>query len=326
MMKVRLGFVAMSEQLKNCSPSQTVTVSQFQKMGDYDAALERLERVAKSNIENCIRLLRHCAYEDIHLFRLSSKLIPLADHSLVAEWDYLTPLSLCLRELGQIAQKNDIRVDFHPDHFVVLNSPDGKIVSTSVTTLKMHYRLLKRMGINPTHRCVLHVGGGYKDKELALEQLLENWGNIPVPIQSMVMFENDDTTFTMRDTLYVSEKLGVPMIFDYHHYLANHEKDESWVQEWERVVKTWSLSHLPVKMHISSPRNEKEFRAHHDYIDCDMFLKFLDGINGSVEKIDCMIEAKKKDGALFQLVKELKECKNVEFIDKVNFIYKPSVL
>ena len=38
----------------------------------------------------------------------------------------------------------------------------------------MHRKLLKGMGIEHKQRCVMHVGGGYKDKELALERFIEN--------------------------------------------------------------------------------------------------------------------------------------------------------
>ncbi|MED2174551.1 hypothetical protein P4V88_21715, partial [Bacillus thuringiensis] len=72
-MLVRLGYVAMSVHLKNASPSQTMTYAQFQKIDDRDAAIRKLERIANSNLENCLRLLKHNKGHDISFFRLSSK-------------------------------------------------------------------------------------------------------------------------------------------------------------------------------------------------------------------------------------------------------------
>lgn len=43
---VRLGYVAMSMELKKASPSQTMTFTQFQKIQDWEAALRKLERIA----------------------------------------------------------------------------------------------------------------------------------------------------------------------------------------------------------------------------------------------------------------------------------------
>lgn len=73
-------------------------------------------------------------------------------------------------------------------------------------------------------------------------------------------------------------------------------------------------------MHISSPKSEKQFRHHADYVDVQMFFTFLKEINGSIPQIDCMIEAKKKDAALFQLMEEIKKRDDVEIIDGASFI------
>ncbi len=315
---IQLGYVAMSMNLQNCSPSQTMTYAQFQKIKDREAAIAKLEKIARSNLANCLRLLKHNLAHDIHFFRFSSKLIPLANHEELRDWRFMQSLYGPLKELGEFINNHPIRVGFHPDHFVVLNSTQVDIMKMSVKTLHMHEMLLKGMGVNPEHRCVIHIGGAYEDKLKALEQFIQNWGLIPVSIQKMLLLENDDTTFHLNDALYLCEKLGVPQVFDYHHHIAYHD-DPNWEQQWERVIGTWKGSPLPVKMHISSPKSEKEFRAHADYINPTMFLDFLHTIKGSINQIDCMIEAKQKDNALFQLVKDLQYEKGIEWIDQSSF-------
>lgn len=317
-MIVKLGYVAMSVELQNASPSQTMTFAQFKKIKDREAAIRKLERIAESNIENCLRLLKHNAGNQIYFFRLSSRLIPLANHEELLDWDYIKPLKTSLKNIGDYLELHPMRVDFHPDHFVVLNTPNKEILSNALKTLVMHKKLLKGMGIGTEHRCVLHVGGGYDDKEKALEQFIHNWGYIQPAIQSMIMLENDDTTFTVKETLYLCEKLGIPMVFDYHHHLANHEEKE-WQEDWERIVNTWKTSPLPVKMHISSPRSEKEYRAHADFVNPEMFLEFINRIKGTVPEVHCMIEAKQKDSALFQLMKDLEGRKGISLIDQSSF-------
>ncbi|WP_270182846.1 UV DNA damage repair endonuclease UvsE [Alkalihalobacillus sp. CinArs1] len=318
---IRLGYVAMSMELKNSSPSQTMTYTQFQKLTNREAGIRKLERIAKSNLENCLRLLKHNKGNEISFFRFSSRLIPLANHEALEDWSYMEALEDELYALGDFAKKEKMRVDFHPDHFVLLNTPKKETLTTSTTTLAMHVRLLEKMGIDSKHRCVLHVGGGYNDKEKALERFIHNWMYIPRKIQETVMLENDDTTFTMLDTLYLCEKLGIPLVFDYHHHLACHSEEE-WEKDWSRVVSTWNSSPLPVKMHISSPKSEKEFRSHADYVDCDMFFQFLNAVKGSTPQIDCMIEAKQKDRALFQLMEEVKRRDDIEVIDQSTFKLK----
>lgn len=304
---IRLGYAAMSMNVKNASPSQTMTHAQFSKIKDEEAAIRKLERIAVSNLTNCLRLLRHNAAHEITFFRLSSKIIPMANHPDLPHWNYIKPLQESLEEIRSYLHEHpDMRIDFHPDHFVVLNTSNTDVFKMAARTLNMHKLLLQGMGIKPEHRCVIHVGGAYKDKEKALEQFLENWGQLPASLQKMIMLENDDKTFTLNDTLYLCEKIGIPLVFDYHHHLANHEKEAKWENEWDRIVSTWSFSELPVKMHMSSPKSEKDFRAHADFIDVNEFKQFLHHVKGSVSQIDVMLEAKSKDNAVFALVKELK--------------------
>lgn len=318
---VRLGYVAMSTELKNASPSKTMTFAQFQKISDREAAVRKLERIALANLENTHRLLKHNVFNEIHFYRLTSRLIPLANHGELLDWDYMKPLKEKLHEIGEFSRKHNMRIDFHPDHFVVLNSSKKEVLKNSLITLKMHYLLLKEMKIDPTHRCVLHVGGNYKETEKSLERFVNNWDDVPGSIQKMIILENDDTSFTLDDTLYLCEKLGIPLVFDYHHHLAHH-RNENWEDNWDRVVQTWKDSPLPIKMHISSPKNEDEFRHHSDYVDVNMFFRFLKVIKGTVPQIDCMIEAKKKDEALFSLIKEIKKREDVEMIDGSSFYLK----
>ncbi|WP_210367147.1 UV DNA damage repair endonuclease UvsE [Bacillus sp. REN3] len=315
---IRLGYVAMSEQLQNCSPSQTMTFKRFHGIKDRDAAIRKLEQIAVSNLDHSLRLLRHNKANDVHFYRLSSRLIPLANHEELSDWDFMQALKEPLKEIAAFLQENPMRVDFHPDHFVLLNTQKKETLNTSVKTLAMHYALLRGMAIDPEHRCVLHVGGVYGDKEKALERFIENFGLIAQKLQKMIILENDDTSFTLHDTLYLCEKLGIPLVFDYHHHLAHHA-DGNWQEQWERVIATWQDSKLPVKMHISSPRSEKEFRAHAEYVDVNMFMEFLDGIKGSIPEIHCMIEAKKKDLALFRLAEGLSKVPGVEQIDGSTF-------
>lgn len=317
----RLGYVAMSMNLQNASPSQTLTYNRFSQLSDEEAARKKLERIAISNIQNCIRLLKHNKANDIHFFRLSSRLVPLATHEALQGWDYIAAIKEDLKELGDFAKEQKMRLDFHPDHFVVINSPNKDIFKTSMGVLKYHYLLLHYMGFDPTHRCVFHLGGKYQDKEKSLERFIENWGFVPSSIQKMVMIENDDTSYTLMDGLYVCEKLNIPLVFDVHHHYANNN-GEKWPDHWERVVSTWSHSPHPVKMHISSPKSDQEYKSHADYVGLDMFLDFVKKTNGTTSQIDCMIEAKQKDEALFRLVEQLKQHPNVEMQDDSSFIWK----
>jgi len=108
--------------------------------------------------------------------------------------------------------------------------------------------------------------------------------------------------------------LKVPICLDYHHFKCNES-----ALDYNMVINSWKG--IP-KMHFSSPKNKtkKEIRSHHDYIDSDDFITFLEKIKILDCDIDIMLEAKKKDEALFRLVRELKYKTDYEFIDETTFI------
>lgn len=302
-MDVRLGYVAMSVNVKNASPSKTMTAKQFALLGDREIGLRKLERIAEENVQNCIRLLHHNRAYGIRFFRLSSRLVPLVGHELTAGWDYRTHLQEAFRKLGEVAAKDGVRMDFHPDHFVVLNTPRDNVLRTSLDVLDHHIWMLEAMGIDPQHRCVLHVGGAYKDKPKALERFVENWREVPGHIRTCLMLENDDKIFTARDTLALCETLSIPMVLDIHHHRCNHEEGQADISTiLPRIIATWEHSPLPVKMHVSSPRSEKEQRSHADYVEPNDLLPFLREVARHTDRLDMMLEAKQKDGALLQMM------------------------
>ena len=61
-------------------------------------------------------------------------------------------------------------------------------------------------------------------------------------------------------------------------------------------------------------------RSHHDYIESDSFITFIESIKHLNYDVDIMIEAKKKEEALFRLIRELKYKTNYQFIDDTSFI------
>ena len=92
------------------------------------------------------------------------------------------------------------------------------------------------------------------------------------------------------------------MVLDYHHFKVNknNEKIEDYIK---RIFDTWDG--IP-KVHFSSPKDKKNKRAHNDYIDVFDFIDFIEKVKFINRDFDIMIEAKKKDCAMFKLIRELK--------------------
>ncbi len=335
-MIVRFGFVAMSLELENASPSKTMTYATFSKLNDREAGIHKLERIAGENLTNTLRLLKHCYYNDIRLYRFSSKLIPLATHEALADRDSIGELAKPFGEIGDYAARHQIRVSFHPDHFCVFSTPRPEVLEKSKLDLAYHVQMLEAMGLDEATKCNIHMGGAYGDKASAGERFVRQFGALSPRFKHRVTLENDDKTFNAAETLDAAERVGVPMVLDIHHYAVNSggiSEQELHEQLWPRVDRTWRLERerlgmttagqLPPKIHASSPKSESDPRGHADFVEPGPLVRFLRHAARTSDYVDCMLEAKKKDEALFKLMKELTELAKTD--DRIRVIDRASV-
>lgn len=307
-MIVRFGYVAMSLQLENASPSRTMTMASFSKLPDREAGLRRLERIARENLHNTLRLLKHNRYLGVEVYRMTSKLIPLATHGLLSDWDPYPALAGEFAEVGAYVREHGMRVSFHPDHFTVLSTPRPEVYANSVKDLDYHVKMLEMMGLDERSTCNIHVGGAYGDKAAAGFRFVEQFGQLDGRIAGRITLENDDKTFTASETLAIAEQVGAPMVLDLHHHAVNNPAGERAADLWPRIIRTWDRygGKLPPKIHMSSPKSDAEPRAHADDVDPAPLLAFLREIGPNTPAVDVMIEAKRKDAALLRLMDDLR--------------------
>ena len=313
-MKVRLGYVALSKTIDNLTTSSTITYTNYKEK---NYTVDKLLEITKNNLDNLNELLIYNIKNNIHFYRLTSKLVPLATHNDV-NFDYITPLKDTYEKIGNLINKNNIRIDTHPDQFAVLNSTDKKIVDNTYEILEYHYKILDALNIKEKI-IILHVGSSVLGKKTSISRFINNFSKLPTHIKNCIALENDDKIYNIIDVLEICKKLNIPMVLDYHHFICNNdsEKLENYIKN---IMDTWKT--LDPKFHFSSPKNKlkKEFRSHHDYIDVDEFIKFINILKPYNKDVDIMLEAKNKDDALFRLVRQLKYKTNYKFIDETTFI------
>lgn len=320
-MRFRLGYVAMAIDLKDCSPSGTVTVKTFNKLPDNDSRMSKLRRVTKKNIHNTLRILRYNKDYNIKVYRFTSKLIPLATHPIVSHWDYIEDFKEELKELGDFVKKNEFRVSAHPDHYTLINSISKDVIKNSINDLDYHVRLFEAMGLEDyNYKLVLHIGGLYKSKEESIEKFKENFIKLPNRIKNRIILENDDKSYTAADVLQICNDLKVPMVVDIHHH--NCKNDGEKIQDLlPYIFDTWNNESLNPKIHFSSPKSQKEFRSHADDIELEDFHAFLDIAKKVGRNFDVMIEAKNKNIALINLSAKLEGLEGIKKINESEFIY-----
>lgn len=311
-MKIRFGYVAISLKLNKITTSKNLTYNRYKTLLS-EKKISELKRVSRSNVESLETILNYNIKNSIHFYRITSKLIPLATHPEVL-WDYKRYFCKDLNYVGKIVKNHNMRVDTHPDQFNILNSTKEDVIESTIRNLMYHNDIFECMDY-PMGKMVIHVGSAQGGKEAALRRFAENFEKLPEKLKKRIMIENDDKTFTAVEVLKLCKELQVPMVLDIHHHLCNNngEKLEDILGE---IFNTWKNDYFPPKIHISSPRDSEYDKKHADFIRYHDFSKFIKICKEVNMDFDIMIEAKKKDLAMWNLINEIKEKDNYEWIDK----------
>ena len=316
-MRVRLGYVSIALALPKVTSSSHVTYTYYLKLNTREKRINKLKQVSYSNIQDLKKILEYNVKKDIHFYRITSALIPLATHPDV-NWDYRKIFKIDFKLLGELIQKNHMRVDTHPDQFNVINSIDDNVVENTKRNLWFHTNLFKDMEY-PQGKMVLHIGSAAGGKAAAFKRFENNFSKYPKEITSKIILENDDKTFTAKETLQLCKHLGIPMVLDVHHHICNNDGEQI-TDILPEILDTWKGETLPPKLHFSSPKNGPKDRKHADFIDGQHFVEFIESCKPFNQDIDIMIEAKKKDLALYELVQSIKNLrKEWEWIDVSTF-------
>lgn len=319
-MRIRLGYVGLVLNLKDCTPSGTVTARTFNSLPDRETAFNKLRRVGRKNLCNTLRILKYNKALGIRVYRLTSKLIPLATYPEADSWDYTGDLAGEFREAGNFIRENDMRISAHPDHFTLLNSKSKRVLDNSVRDLDYHVRVYEAMGLDDSrYKLVMHVGGRYSDKRESVKRFVKNFAALPDRIRSRIVLENDDRSYTASEVLSLCRELSIPMVLDIHHHscINSGERLEDLIGP---AFDTWDKEYWPPKVHFSSPRDCSNRRYHADYIELDEFVSFLEIASYTGRNFDIMLEVKKKDSALLKLTDQLKETKGIDVISNGEFI------
>jgi UV DNA damage endonuclease len=303
-MIIRLGYVANALRITDCTPSGTVTYKTISKIPDYQDRIGLLTRVARRNLQNTLRILKANFFDEISVYRFTSKLIPLATHPDFLSWDYQADLSAEFKEIGDFVKEAGMRVSLHPDHFTLLNSPEPAVQTASVRDLEHHVNLLEAMGLDSAAKLVIHVGGKYDDRRKALQRFKTQFTLLPQRIKERLTLENDDRCFSAAEVLRLTQEFSIPMVFDLHHHLILNQ-GENFAVLLPEIFATWG-ERTP-KVHVSSPKDEKNARYHADFIAADVVAGFIREAQTLNRNFDIMVEAKQKDLALLKLAADLEQ-------------------
>ena len=295
---IRLGLCCMFRDQPIKFVTTTATAIDRMKRPD---ALAKLSRLCMENADALLAALQFCADNGIGCFRVNSQILPIKTHPNCGyEVDDLPDGDEIIRrfkDCGKYVKKHKLRASFHPDQFVVMNSPRLDVVERSVLELEYQAEVAEWIGADVIN---IHGGGAYGDKPKALADLTRNLDRLSSRVRSRLTVENDDKTYTPADLLPISKATGIPLVYDVHHHRCNPD-GLSVEQATKKALATWNREPM---FHLSSPMegwDRPKPERHHDFIDVEDFPACW-----RREKITVEVEAKAKEVAVEKLRRELK--------------------
>jgi UV DNA damage endonuclease len=290
---VRLGYACVNTQLP--SSARTVRLA--------NATPERLGELIAANLDALEAILRWNAEHGIEVFRLTSNLIPLASHPAngLAWWDDFAPR---FDELASLLDESGARISTHPGQYTVLSSERSHVVDAAIAELDYHDRLLGALGLDSSHKIVLHVGAGVADPSAARHRFAAGFERLSEGARSRLVLENDER-WPLDQVLELAGPLDVPVVFDaFHHSLAPSFAGESVRDVVLVAAETWRDGDGRQEVHFSTQDPGKRPGAHAQTIDLDAFAAFADEVGDL--PLDCVLEVKDKEQSVLRARERLR--------------------
>lgn len=277
----------------------TTTATAIGRMSRPDA-LAKLSTLCLANAKSLLAALQFCAKHGIGCFRVNSQILPIKTHPTqgyhIDDLPGAGQIVAQFRACRVFAEQNQLRTCFHPDQFVVLNSPRPEVVESSIRELEYQCEVAEWIGADVVN---IHGGGAYGDKAKAIADFQRNLDRLSPRVRERLTVENDDKIFTPEDLLPMCRAANVPLVYDIHHHRC-HGDGLSDEDATGQAMDTWNREPL---FHLSSPFegwDGPKPERHHDFIDATDFPRCWLPYDLTVE-----VEAKAKEVAVLKLKSDL---------------------
>ena len=288
-MQNNLGYACINMTLRKdkITTNRSMIKRTFLKEG-----IRRSSDLALQNTRDLIEIIKWNHKNGFKLFRMTSDLIPWASEFSLSSMPDYRKISILLNGAGNLAAKYGQRITSHPGPFNVLVSPNERVVNNTIRDLSIHGEIFDLMGLSrtPYNKINIHCNGVYGDKQSAMDRFCKNFERLPESVQTRLTVENDDkaSMYSVKDLMYIHERIGIPIVFDYHHHrFCTGDMTEQ--EALELAMSTWG-DIKPVVHYSESKTLEDETakpQAHSDYI--------YSKIDTYGHDLDIVVEAKAKE-------------------------------
>tara|TARA_B110000046_G_C12995536_1_gene399852 strand:- start:306 stop:1214 length:909 start_codon:yes stop_codon:yes gene_type:complete len=293
-----LGYACINETLGSQKPRITTNRSMIKRTFK-ERGINYASELGLQNCRDLIEIIKWNHQNGINFFRMTSGLFPWYSEYKLSDMPHANRIKTLLAAAGNLATKYGQRITTHPGPFNVLPSPTDSVVQNTINELTDHAEVFDLMGLSqtPYNKINIHCNGVYGDKITAMDRFCKNFDRLPQSAQNRLTVENDDkaSMYSVTDLMYIHERIGIPIVFDYHH----HKFCTGGLTEEEALklaVSTWGdikpVVHYSESKSLHEENDKIKPQAHSDYIS--------EYINTYGLDVDIMIEAKKKELTLAQ--------------------------
>jgi UV DNA damage endonuclease len=262
---------------------------------------EKLASTVERNLEEMETILEWMSDHGMKLFRIGSSLVPFASHPAM-EYDWPEMAASRLAKIGRRYSQRGFRFSLHPGQYNVLNSENPNVVKNTVAELLYSCQVLDLMGLDSSHKVVLHGGCRCGDMAQSKTRLIEEILKLPKNVRSRLVLENDERIFSAVDIVEVCESSGLPAVFDIYHNKFLPSPDLPGLLK--RLQKTWQENDGRPKLHLSSQKPGGRDGAHGDMVLEEDLRELCETVPFD---FDLMVEAKLKEKAILEVVKFAKD-------------------
>ena len=144
----RFGYACLNMELreKGIFTSRTMRKKTFQEKG-----LEYTSELIVKNTLDLLKILKWNKENNIQVFRVSSEITPWASEYNYEDLPEFEVIKQNLKEAGNYAKENNLRLSFHPGQFNCLSSEKERVVKNCIKDLDNHGKLFDLMGFERSH-------------------------------------------------------------------------------------------------------------------------------------------------------------------------------
>ena len=268
-----------------------------------EKGIDVLKEKIIQNLKDVLTIMDWNEKNGIKVYRLSSEMFPHMTNHRIPSYTFDFAIDL-LKQIGKKSRQLNQRLTFHPGQYNVIGSPNKEAFLHTLNDLKYHADVLDFMELDQNSVMVIHGGGIYGDKQKTFERFCNQFKLLPKNVQNRLVLENCEKCFSIKDCLYISSILNIPVVFDTHHYecykkLHPEEEFLSADKYISDILETWKKRNIKPKFHVSE-QGSGRCGHHSDFI--EKIPEYLLSIPKKYnQSIDIMIEAKMKEQAIFKL-------------------------